>query len=396
MKWPLGRRGQAGQLALGSPSLAEAGGERSIAIGGGNFGTALTGDNATVVALPPEALRPAAEVDAPPGLDNLSSRPHVFVGRTRELARLDAVLQAPGRTVVTAVHGLGGIGKSALAAQWAATRAHGHTPVRWINADSEAGVQQGLADLATALQPALATALPAEQLADRALQWLATHTGWLLILDNVNDPADIAPLTQGRATGHLLITSRLATAWHHATTVVRLDVLDPDESLDLLTRITTAASPRNLEGAADLCAELGHLPLAIEQAAAYLVQNQLTTPTPRAYLDLLAQYPADMYRTAAVTTAPERTIARVWRLTLDRITALHPPKHSASSTACCQVGVVTEPPFLVRASHTPGETVCGCPAATRTAPRRQQRSTHPARFRSPPQVTAWCAIEVGA
>ncbi|MCB5166518.1 tetratricopeptide repeat protein [Streptomyces bambusae] len=263
-------------------------------------------------------------MDAPPGLDNLHNRPHHFVGRTGELDRLDAALAAPGRAVVQAIHGLGGIGKSTLAAHWAATRAHGCTPVRWINADSEAGVQQGLADLAAALQPTLAHTLPVEKLAERALQWLATHTGWLLILDNVNDPTDIAPLTQGPTTGRLLITSRLATTWNHATTVVRLDVLDPDESLDLLTRITTATGLRNLDGAAELCAELGHLPLAIEQAAAYLVENQVTTPTPRAYLDLLARYPADMYRDGSVTTTSERTIARVWRLTLDRIDSLHP------------------------------------------------------------------------
>ncbi|MFB7355995.1 tetratricopeptide repeat protein [Streptomyces gardneri] len=326
MKWPFRKRSE--KLPPAEPTQRPAGtdasGERSIAIGGDHYGSALTGDNATVVALPPEALRPAADVDAPPGLDSLHNRPHHFVGRARELDRLDAALVAPGGTVVQAVYGLGGIGKSTLAAHWAATRAHGCAPVRWINADSEAGVQQGLAELATALQPALAHALPVEKLAERALQWLATHTGWLLILDNVNDPADIAPLTQGPATGRLLITSRLATTWNHATTVVRLDVLDLEESLDLLTRITTAAGPRDLDGAAELCAELGYLPLAIEQAAAYLVENQLTTPTPRAYLGLLAQYPADMYRDGAVATATERTIARVWHLTLDRITALHP------------------------------------------------------------------------
>ncbi|WP_328890205.1 tetratricopeptide repeat protein [Streptomyces sp. NBC_00316] len=282
----------------------------------------MSGDNARVIQLPPEALLPAAEVDAPPGLDDLPVRPGPFVGRTRELDCLDAVLTASGQVVVQAVAGLGGIGKSTLAAHWAATRARGHAPIRWISADSPAGVQQGLADLATALQPALAQALPLEALAERASQWLATHTGWLLILDNVNDPADIAPLLARATTGRILITSRLATAWHHATTVVRLDVLDPAESLDLLTRTLTAHGPRDLDGAADLCAELGHLPLAIEQVAAYLAQNPLTTP--RAYLHLLSQYPADMYRQGAATTPAERTIARIWRLTLDRLTALQP------------------------------------------------------------------------
>ncbi|GAA3598271.1 tetratricopeptide repeat protein [Streptomyces osmaniensis] len=282
-----------------------------------------TGIYNSTVQLPPEALVPPAEVQAPPGLDNLPVRLDTFVGRARELERLDAALSSGGQTVVQAVHGLGGIGKSTLAAHWAATRPHGHAPVRWITADSPAAVQQGLADLATALQPALARALTAEALAERAAQWLATHTGWLIVLDNVNGPADIAPLTARARGGRFLITSRLATAWTSATTVLRLDILDPDESLDLFTRITTAHSPgRDLGGAAELCEELGHLPLAIEQAAAYLAQNPLTTP--RAYLDLLARYPAAMYRNGAATTPAERTIARIWNVTLDRITDLQP------------------------------------------------------------------------
>ncbi|WTV72943.1 FxSxx-COOH system tetratricopeptide repeat protein [Streptomyces sp. NBC_00028] len=283
----------------------------------------MTGDNSTAVQLPPEALVPPAAIEAPPGLDNLPALAHVFVGRAWELERLDAALASSGRAVVQAVHGLGGIGKSTLAARWAATRPHGHAPIRWINADAPAALQQGLTDLAIALQPALAGALTAEALAERAVQWLATHTGWLIVLDNVNDPADIAGLLARAPGGRFLITSRLATAWNNTTAVVRLDVLGPDESLALFTRITTAHSPgRDLNGAAELCDDLGHLPLAIEQAAAYLAQNPLTTP--HAYRELLAQYPAAMYRHGAVTTPAERTIARIWNITLDRVTHLQP------------------------------------------------------------------------
>ncbi|MDX2404591.1 FxSxx-COOH system tetratricopeptide repeat protein [Streptomyces microflavus] len=278
-----------------------------------------------MVSLSPEALRPPDQVSARAGLDTLAARPGLFVGRTGELDRLDAGLATPGGAVVQAVHGLGGIGKSTLAAHWAATRPHHCAPIRWITAHTSAGVQQGLAELAAAMQPALTTAaLPIEALAEWAMQWLASHTGWLLILDNVNDPADIAPLLAKTHTrGRFLITSRLATVWHHLPTVVRLDVLDEADALDLLTRTATANAPgRDLDGAADLCAELGRLPLAIEQAAAYIVQNPLITP--RAYLTLLYHYPAQMYRAGAVGTPPERTIARIWHLTLDRITALQP------------------------------------------------------------------------
>ncbi|MFD0268815.1 FxSxx-COOH system tetratricopeptide repeat protein [Streptomyces sp. NPDC127106] len=280
----------------------------------------------TLVSLTPEVLRSAAEVNAPAGLDNLPDRPHPhhFVGREDELDRLDAAVNTPGSALVQAVHGLGGIGKSALAAHWAATRPHGHAPVRWITADSPASVQQGLAELATALQPAFTELLrqPAEALAEYALQWLATHTGWLLVLDDVNDPADIAHLLARAPAGRFLLTSRLATPWPHATTLVRLDALGPAESLALLTRITTATGPRDLDGAGELCEELGHLPLAIKQVGAYLAQNTLTTP--RAYLALLAGHPAAMYRRGAATTRAEDTVARIWNITLDRITALEP------------------------------------------------------------------------
>ncbi|MER5758904.1 tetratricopeptide repeat protein [Streptomyces sp. NPDC002082] len=283
-------------------------------------GFANTGIYSPTVHLPPEAMRPPAEVDAPAGLDNLPHRPSLFVGRGEELDRLDAALAAPGAALVQAVHGLGGIGKSTLAAHWAATRPHGCAPVRWITADSPAGVQQGLAGLTTALQPVLAKALPVEGLAEWGLQWLASHTGWLLILDNVNDPADIASVIARAPGGRFLITSRLATVWRDATTLVCLDVMEEAESMALLSRLATTAG--DLDGAADLCAELGHLPLAIEQVAAYLDQNLLTTP--RGYLQLLTQHPAAMYSRGGATTPAQRTIARIWDITLDQIATRQP------------------------------------------------------------------------
>ncbi|MBF6250728.1 hypothetical protein IU443_17765 [Nocardia farcinica] len=172
--------------------------------------------------------------------------------------------------VVAAVHGLGGVGKSSLAAYWAGTRDHGCAPIIWIRADSFTAVEQGLAAFATRLQPALAEALPVEELAERGLQWLASHTGWLLILDNVEHPADIAAVRARARGGRVLITGRLSVPWQAGATVICLDVLLPGEAEQLLTRLATATGPRDLDGATELCAALGYLPLAIEQAGAYL------------------------------------------------------------------------------------------------------------------------------
>jgi len=193
-----------------------------------------------------------SEVDAPHGLTNLPERPALFVGRAAELARLDAALAGPGGVGVQAMHGLGGVGKSTLAGRWATDHSAEHTLTWWITADTLAGIDIGLASLASALQPASAGFLPAEALRKRGVQWLASHQDWLVVLDNVSDPADIVPLLAQAPSGKYLITSRRATGWHNLAESVRLDVLDPGEAQDLLTQIITSAGPCDLDGAAEL------------------------------------------------------------------------------------------------------------------------------------------------
>ena len=267
--------------------------------------------------LPAEAFRPWAELAVPPGLGNVPVRPGPFVGRAGELARLDAALAGPRGVVVQAVHGLGGIGKSTLAAHWAAAHASDYTLTWWITAATPAAIDAGLASLAVALQPALSGVLPLEALREGAVQWLAANQGWLLILDNVTDPADVAPLLARAPAGRYLITSRRASGWHvTGVAPIRLDVLDPAEAQALLAAILAPDRPREADGAAGLCAELGFLPLAVEQAGAYLAQS---SATPREYLDLLAGYPAAMYQASAEGGDAARTIARIWRVTLDRL-----------------------------------------------------------------------------
>jgi hypothetical protein len=276
----------------------------------GDYVTNVQAEQATV--LPTEAFRPVSEVAAPPGLVNLPGRPDLFVGREEVLAGLRAALTVGSGVVVVAVSGLGGIGKSTLAARYAAIYSGDHAVVWWITADTPATIDAGLAALAVAMQPAL-SALPLEALVEWALQWLACHNGWLLVLDIVNDPADSAPLTGRVATGRFLITSRLASGWHAITSsVVRLDVLSVEDAVDLLTRIAAGEA----DGAGELCTELGCLPLAIEQAGAYLAETAIS---PRAYLALLAGYPAAMFESVAAAGDSGRAIARIWRVTLDRL-----------------------------------------------------------------------------
>lgn len=259
---------------------------------------------------------PAMEsIPAPPGLDRVPVVSGLFVGRSSELERLDAAVAGSGRAVVVAVHGLGGVGKSTLAAHFAHHHTDHYTLVWWITADSPTAIDTGLADLATTLAPQAAD-LPLEQRTELCMRWLATHDGWLLVLDNLTTPADAAGLLERVRTGTIVITSRQGGGWRGVNTIP-LNVLLPAEAVELLARIVQEEWPDpDMTDADRLCEELGWLPLAVEQAGAYLAQTRIT---PAAYLDLLRRYPARMFTATAESGDGRQTMARVWHVTLDRL-----------------------------------------------------------------------------
>lgn len=297
-------------------SGVEAGGERSVAAGG-NIGRVTTGDHVTqveqAILLPPEAL---ASAPYPGRLVNVPRRHAHFVGRRREIGLLDEPFD------VTVVCGLGGVGKSTLAARWVSGKTEDHPLVWWITAENRSELDAGLAGLAAAMQPALIDVLTQEALRERALQWLSGHDSWLLVLDNVSEPADVEPLLARVGRGKVLITSRQAAGWYGIARVVTLDVPDRSESVEMFTRIVTHAGPRDTSGADALCATLGQLPLAVAQAAAYCA---VTRTSATEYLRQLAEYPGELYEIPVDGGAEGgQAVAWTWRLTLDRLAAVDP------------------------------------------------------------------------
>ncbi|MBR7839503.1 tetratricopeptide repeat protein [Actinospica durhamensis] len=297
-------------------------GERSVVVHGPNHAPITTGDHSPINVTTIGPLAPIARVPPAPGPVGVPGHIPLFVGREDVLAGLASALRAGPGLAVQVVHGLGGIGKSALAARYALAHAGEHTQAVWINAEDPAGIEVGLARFALALEPQLGTMLSTEALAQRATGWLAAHSGWLLVLDNVASAGDLSPLLAAVSTGsgRFLVTSRTALGWNRiGAAAVRLGVLEPREALKLLAA-TIGTTPHALHGGAQLCAELGFLPLAIVQAGAYIVQNQGgSEPDVRGYQRLLAEYPAELYASGDEATDSDRTIARVWRVTLDRL-----------------------------------------------------------------------------
>ena len=192
--------------------------------------------------------------------------------------RLGPVPQRSDQMAVTlALNGLGGIGKTRLALEYAWRHARDYTAMLLVGADSPEALNRNLAALCatTILDLPEKDERDEGRQRDAAINWLRQHPGWLLILDNIDSkPAAKAAkaLLPQLAGGHVLLTSRL-TNWSAGVRALAVDLLSPDAAADFLLARTDATRRRQANDSAMapiLAKELGFLALALEQAGAYI------------------------------------------------------------------------------------------------------------------------------
>jgi tetratricopeptide (TPR) repeat protein len=202
-------------------------------------------------------------------------RNHFFKGRRATLDGLRAALIKGGSLgAIQVVAGLGGIGKTQTVVEYAYQYRDDYAAVFWVRADTEVDLAEGFNEIAKDVDLIERNSLDENEIRYAVTSWLSGNSDYLLIFDNADNPALVRPYIPVDPKGHLILTSRAVDFdfLEGAESVIYLSTLAPEDALEFLfTRIGLRMDDASEHAAASALAEaLGYLPLALEQAAAYM------------------------------------------------------------------------------------------------------------------------------
>ncbi len=259
----------------------------------------------------PDPVSGARFPGTPPPVWNVPTRNASFTGRAALLEQLrDNLSRGMAVVMPQALHGLGGVGKTQLALEFAHRFRSDYDLVWWIAAEQEEFIQSAMAEIAPTI--GIRRSENTEEAAEavrEALRLGTPYKRWLIVFDNAEDPGDLEPhLPEG---GHVIITSR-NPAWSTVARPLEVDAFSRSESVE---HLTSRVAGLNDDAAEQVARLLGDLPLAVELASAWLG----TTGMPVAeYLSLLENqlaqwldenHPVDYALSAAAT----------WRVSIERL-----------------------------------------------------------------------------
>lgn len=245
--------------------------------------------------------------------NNLPARNPNFTGRSAILERISSELAGrPGTPI--ALQGMGGVGKSQIALEYAHRRLDQRTNyelVGWVRAESSITIAEDIAKIAP-LMGVRATG-PSNTVANAALVALGSREQWLLVFDNAYEPDEMRSWLPGGA-GEVLITTR-NRGWTQLASQISVPDFERSESIAFLEKRTGRTE---VPAADELSADLGDLPLALAQAASYIDINGMSISD---YRDLYRNPSVSSGLRAAGLDAAEypSSVAGTWRLNFERL-----------------------------------------------------------------------------
>ncbi|WP_410658842.1 FxSxx-COOH system tetratricopeptide repeat protein [Amycolatopsis sp. lyj-112] len=265
---------------------------------------------------------PTRQPDDPPQVwGNVPPRNPNFTGRDELLGQLAKRLNS-GTTAVlpSALHGLGGIGKTQMAAEYIYRHLQDYDLVWWIDAAHTTQIRAGLTELAAilGLQGASESNIAVPAVIE-ALRTGRPFRRWLLVFDAAESPETVLPFFPRNGPGEILVTSRNSD-WAGIARPLELAVFKREESIELLGRRGPEIDSAD---AAELAEKLGDLPLAVEQAAAW---RAVTGMPVQEYLRLFDESVEEILDTASAPDY-EVSVAAAWNVSFEELKTRNPAAH---------------------------------------------------------------------
>jgi len=216
-----------------------------------------------------------------------------FTGREEVLDALHQKLSVGKYVALTqAISGLGGIGKTQIALEYAYRYRNSYHDILWTSADTHEALVASYETLARRLRLRERDERDPSKVVAALKRWLAEHKGWLLVLDNVEELSLVNRFIPPDRQGVVVLTTRRQVT-EPVAQAIEVDALsEEDGALFLLKRTRRLALEGSLEDASTedvtvahrIARQLGGLPLALDQAGAYVLETGCSLV---AYLELL-------------------------------------------------------------------------------------------------------------
>jgi tetratricopeptide (TPR) repeat protein/transcriptional regulator with XRE-family HTH domain len=271
-------------------------------------------------------------IDVPSVFSPIWTVPHkrnpYFTGRETLLEHLHSVLSSKQAVAVThsqAISGLGGVGKTQIVLEYAYQHYNDYKAVFWVHADSRETSLSDFVSIASLLNLPEKAEQDRTRIVKAVKSWFHKHTAWLLILDNVDDLATLQECMPTLGNGSILITSRMQSLGNVVHHPMKVDIMGLEAGMLFLLRragilslgdALDSASEADRAVASTLVEEMGGLPLALDQAGAYIEETGCSLSR---YLHLYKRHRAKLLKRRGISSEYPQSVAATWSLSFQKI-----------------------------------------------------------------------------
>lgn len=253
-----------------------------------------------------------------------------FTGREALLLQLHTLFASQKTAFPLALCGLGGMGKTQTALEYAYRYHQDYHTVAWLRAYSREVLEADVAALAAVLNLTEKQERNQQVIMDALTRWFSMMKHWLLIIDNADDLALLDDFLPTPSQGHILLTTRTRVTGTMAQ-AIDVDVMEQEEGASFLLRrakvlpLNTAlstVSSAEVDTARAITHLLGGLPLALDQAGAYIEETACSLTS---YLERYPLYrEAFLHRRGTLTLNHPEPVGTTWSLAFEKIQQAHP------------------------------------------------------------------------